>query len=320
MNCLGCGTLAFILILLTTWNTSLAQSASDPASSATVLLSLTVTDNRKQLISGLPQSAFTVSDDKGTREITSFSSEDVPTSIAILFDTSGSIKLDGGSKVRSIVEALSHFVRRSHQSNEYFVIGFNDQPHLLLDRTRDSSAVSSLLQQLTFAHSRGNTALFDACIFAINKVTSGTYPKQVILLLSDGKDNVSKSTLNHVLRLLQEKNVLVYAMDITLVLGEYTGTDSFNTEGSEVLAELTSITGGVNYRPDNAKEINTDLERIGLELRHQYSVGISSAKEASGSKWHPLKVKVSLPSTSSHDVQKLSVRSRKGYYSAASKK
>lgn len=321
MNCLGCGTLTFILILLTTWNTSLAQSASDPPSSATVLLTVTVTDNRKQLVSGLTQSAFTLSDDKGIREITSFSNGDVPISIAILFDTSGSIKgLDGRNKAKSMVEALSHFVQRSHQSNEYFVIGFNDKPHLLLDRTRDTSGVSSLLQQLTFAQSRGNTALFDAFVFAIDKVTSGAYPKQVILLISDGKDNVSQSTLNHVLRLLKEKNVLVYALDITLVLGEYIGNDPFNTEGSQVLDELTSITGGVNYRTDNATEINTKLERIGFELRHQYSVGFSAAKEASGSKWHPLKVEVSLPTTNSHDVQKLSSRSQKGYYSDARKK
>ena len=315
MNCLYNAMLALTLILLSTWSTSVAQSTGSPSSPATVLLTVTVTNNRKEVVSGLPKSAFTISDDKGTREITSFNSEDAPISIAMLFDISGSIRSpDGRNNTKFMAEALSHFVQRGHPANEYFIIGFNVKPYLLLDGTRDIDAVTSLLQRLPSVQLRGNTALYDACIFAVNRVTHGVFPKQIILLISDGQENVSQSTLDDLLRDLREKNVLVYALNTTM--GLESKINPFNTEGSQVLHELTSMTGGVSHRPFSMAEMRADLERIAIELRHQYSISFSSAKEASGSKWHPLRIKVSSPPANRRDEQKLSGRSRKGYYSA----
>jgi Ca-activated chloride channel family protein len=306
--------LAFALILFVICNTSLAQLKNDLPSPRPVSITVTVMNQRKEIVSGLPQNAFTISDDSGEREITSVSSEDAPMSIAILIDLSGSIKSDSNRKrIESILDALSQFVQKSHPSNEYFIIGFNATPYLLLDGARDANATLSTLQKLASEKLGGNTALYDACLAGIEKVTRGVYPKQVILLISDGRDNSSQYKLNDVRRLLKEKSVLVYSLNITMGW-DGSRIDHFNTEGSQVLEELASLTGGVMYSPSNAAETKTKLERIALELRQQYLIGFLPAKETSSGKWHPLKIKVSLPADSLQGVQKGSARSRKGYY------
>lgn len=308
---------AFTLVLFAICDISLAQSRGGSPASAPVSMTVTVTNDRKEVISGLPQNAFTVSDDIGVREIASFSNEDMPVSITILIDLSGSVKgRRTQTKVKFFWEALSQFVRKSHPSNEYFIIGFNTSPYLWLDGTRDTNAALSTLQKLASEEFRGNTALYDACLAGIEKAARGIYPKQVVLLISDGRDTSSQYKLNDVRRLLKEKNVLLYAIDITM---GWNGAriDEWNTEGALVLQEFASLTGGTMHSPNNAAEMEAKLERIALELRQQYSISFLPTKDVSNGKWHPLKIKVSLPVGNSQGTKKLSGRSRKGYYSAA---
>jgi Ca-activated chloride channel family protein len=306
---------AFTLVLFAVCDISLAQSRS--GSPSPVSLTITVTNDRKEVISGLPQNAFTISDDTGVREIISFSNQDAPMSIALLTDLSGSIKSESNQKkIKSILDSLSQFIQKSHPSNEYFVIGFNTTPYLFLDGARGADTALATLQKLVSVKLAGNTALFDACLVGIEKVARGTYPKQVILLMSDGRDNSSQYKLVDVRRLLKEKNVLLYAIN-TAMGWDGARIGELNTEGLDVLEKLTSLTGGTIHSPSNAAEMKGNLERIAFELRQQYSMSFLSTKDVSKGNWHPLKIKVSLAANSSQGTQKLSGRSRKGYYSTS---
>jgi VWFA-related protein len=191
-------------------------------------------------------------------------------------------------------------------------MGFESKPYLILDGTRDASIVLSTLRRLALEELKGNTALYDACLAGIEQAARGIYAKQVILLISDGRDTTSQSKLNDVHRLLKERNVLLYAIEI---MPSWDGRiDDWNTEGAQLLAEFVSLTGGTTHRPNSGAQMKASLERIALELRQQYSISFLPGKDEARNKWHPLKIKLSLPVGNPQGIQKLSARMRKGYY------
>src|SRR6266851_10455422 len=171
-----------------------------------VTLSVSVTNADGQAVPGLDKSAFAVFDNKAPQKISFFSDEDAPASIAVVFDTSGSMS---GPKIARAKEALADFIQTSHARDEYFLIDFDSQARLLLDRTRDGDA---LLRKLTYAEPHGNTALYDAVYLGIEKLMRGAYQKRAILLISDGEDNDSRYSFNELRRSLKESDVIIYAI------------------------------------------------------------------------------------------------------------
>ena len=282
---------------------SLPQEAGDVniINSDLISLTVTVTDTYGRFVTGLNKSAFTVLDDKEPQEITFFSTEDAPISLGVIFDVSGSMS---GDKVSRAREALSRFVETSHNSDEYFLIGFNSRAQLLHERTRDSSAV---LDKLTFVQTRGQTALYDACYLGVEKVTRGTHKKRAVLLISDGQDNSSRYTFSELRRLLKETDVIIYAIGIIGANDESTG---LGMGGRAILDELASVSGGKAYFPSTSAEMNDIFERIALELRNQYSIGYKPSNFAGDGRWHKLKIKVTPP----RGLPRLFVRSKEGYY------
>ena len=105
-----------------------------------------------------------------------------------------------GDKIKRARDALSKFIQTSHNTDEYFLIGFNSRAQLLLDKTRDGNAV---LDKLTFVQTKEQTALYDACYLGVEKVQRGAHPKRALLLISDGQDNNSRYTFNELRRLLE---------------------------------------------------------------------------------------------------------------------
>lgn len=266
-----------------------------------ISFTVTVTDTYGRFVTGLGKNAFTVLDDKEAQEITFFSTEDAPISLGVIFDVSGSM---GGDKISRAREALTRFVDTSHNSDEYFLIGFNSRAQLLHDRTRDSSAV---LDKLTFVNTKGQTALYDACYLGVEKVTRGTHKKRAVLLISDGQDNSSRYTFSELRRLLKETDVLIYAIGIIGSNDEATG---LGMGGRAILEELAGVSGGKAYFPSTSAEMNDIFERIALELRNQYSIGYKPSNFAGDGRWHKLKIKVTPP----RGLPRLFVRSKEGYY------
>jgi Ca-activated chloride channel family protein len=270
-----------------------------------ITFTVTVTDTYGRFVSGLGKNAFTVLDDKKAQEITFFSDDDSPVSVGVIFDVSGSMS---GDKVRRARDALSKFVQTSHNSDEYFLIGFNSRAQLLLDKTRDGNAV---LDKMTFVQTRGNTALYDACYLGVEKVQRGAHPKRALLLISDGQDNNSRYTFNELRRLLKESDVVLYGIGI---LGGGDAGSSLGMEGQGILDELAGVSGGKAFFPRGPAEMDDIFEQIALELRHQYSIGYKPSNFSNDGKWHKVKVKVTPP----RGLPRLFVRTKEGYYAIPS--
>lgn len=160
-----------------------------------VQLHVTVTDKKDAFVSGLQQDNFEVLIDNKPARIASFDSQDVPAAIGIVFDSSGSMRGTSLKKTRrdflSLRESIKRFLELSNPSNEYFLMGFNEKPQLLVDWTSDHTRLTDNLNDLTVY---GNSAFYDACYLAVDKLQTSQRAKRVLLLVSDGQDNMSRYT------------------------------------------------------------------------------------------------------------------------------
>ena len=263
-----------------------------------ITFNVTVTDPYNRYVSGLSKKHFTVYDDKDEQEITFFSDDDAPVSVGIVFDVSGSMS---GDKIKRARTALGKFIETSHDSDEYFLIGFNSRAQLLMDRTRDGDAV---INKLTFVQPKDNTALYDACYLGVEKVTRGAHKKRAILVISDGQDNNSRYTFKDLRRLVKESDVVMYSVGIV------GGGDSLDFAGQAILEELSGASGGKAFFPSTAADMDDIFERIALELRHQYAIAYTPKNFSPDGRWHKVKVKITPPRGMPH----LTVRSKEGYF------
>jgi len=266
-----------------------------------VSVAVTVTDRGGQAIAGLPREYFRIYDDKVEQPITFFSEDDTPASVGILFDTSGSMS---GSTIEHAKEALARFIQTSHPQDEFSLIDFSSSPQLLLDRVRDGQAV---LDRFTYVQPKGNTALYDALDMGIEKLSSGTYPKRTIILISDGEENNSRCSFSKLRRKLQESGVVVY----TVRIGSLPLPKSI---AGMVMDEIAKVSGGRSFWPNNSESMDEAFEQIALDLRRQYSIGYLPANFATDGKLHKIKVVVN---SSWNASRKVVVRNREGYYAIA---
>lgn len=268
-----------------------------------VSFAVIVTDREGNLVTGLQQNDFTVYDNGILQEIAFFSEDDDPASVVVVFDTSASMS---GKKIAQAKEALARLIETSHPRDEFFLIGFNSRPQLLLDSTRDAEA---LLAKLAYVEPRGETALYDAVYLGVEKVLRGAHPKKVVLMITDGEDNNSQYAFTDVKQQLQESGVICYAVGILKGM-----SIRQRVAGEEVLKKLATDLGGNAFFPDDKLEMDETFERIAVELRRRYSIGFQPANFIPDGKWHRLKVEVA-PDTAG---KKRIVRTRKGYYARIS--
>lgn len=289
-----------------------AQQAAQPArpDSGTIVLTVTVLDKKGFYVDGLQKSHFTVFDNKTPQEVTFFKGqEDEPASVGIILDASGSMYAD---KLERVGAGLARFMRESHRENEYFLIGFNERPQLLADWTRDGQEI---LSRIAAIKPYRNTALYDACYLGVEKITHGRHPKRMLLLISDGQDNISRFSFKELTKLLQESDVMLYAVGI---FGPSDPGSSLGLEGQAILEQLSEITGGSASYPNTPKELDVNFGRLAYELRHQYQLGFKPADAARDGKWHKIKVQVTLPPGAALPDLKISTaRTREGYYATS---
>src|SRR5882724_741010 len=268
-----------------------------------VTVRATVMDAKGNNVPGLEKSAFTIQDNDSLQKITAFSDEDTPISVAVVFDISGSMS---EGKTAQAKQALAGFIQTSQPLDEFFLVSFDSQAHLLLARSRDGDAV---LHKFTYFQTGGNTALYDALYLGLEKVTHGTFPRRAILLITDGEDNNSRYTFKEVRRRLQESDVSIYSIGIREGLLRTSAAVAAEMD----LRNLATISGGETFFPRNSLQMDEAFERIALELRHQYSIGYRPENFVPDGKWHRLKVRVTQANGTHHPV----VRSRQGYYAVA---
>jgi len=272
------------LVLISTSAQSLDRSASASAATKTnapIILTATVLDQRGRAVTGLTKENFEVVLDKLPVPITSCDTWDTPLSVGIVFDASASTGIPGSPKANRLMiselqRALAGFMAMSNRANEYFLLGFNTKPQLLVDWTTDQWAI---VDALSVVQPKGITAFYDACYLAIDRVQHGRNSKRVLLVLSDGQDNNSHYFSKEVREVLKESDVLFYSIDVS----DY--SFSFGPTAQDILNELSAGSGGRAFRSgmsfDQRKTFNVGvtvaapaLELIAGELRNQYSLAI----------------------------------------------
>lgn len=263
-----------------------------------VTLQVTVTDAYGRFIKGLRPHHFSIYDNNVRQQIAFFSNEDLPLSLGIIYDTSGSMR----GIMRDALKALHQFMETSNQDDEFFLIGFNSRPELLEDFTRQADRIVS---SLALAQPKGRTALYDAAYMGLEKVRRGNHSKRALLIISDGQDNNSVYNYRQLRRRVKESEVLVYAIGILDTNDEI----GLQTHGFEVLGEITQMTGGRVFYPRNGPELANVCAHIASELRRQYSLGFYPQGLASDNQWHKLKIKVQRP----QGISYVKVRAREGY-------
>lgn len=264
-----------------------------------ISFNISVTDHLGHAIAGLQKGDFKILDDKQAVDISLFSEDDVPVSLGIVFDLTGSMT---GDKITRATDALGHFLELSHKDDEFSLIGVKGgKIDLLLDRKRDGEA---MLSNISSARTNGLTALFDACYLGVEKVTRGAHARRALLIVSDGQDNNSRFSLKELRQLVEESDVIVYAVGIV------EGDSESDREGQENLETIATASGGKAYFPFNGDQMESAFEKIAIELRRQYTIGYRPANFATDHRWHTVKVKVVKPS----GVRRLTVRARPGYF------
>lgn len=266
-----------------------------------VRLNASVFDGAGREIEDLPQDAFHVYEDGVPQTILGFRHEDLPVSLGILIDSSGSMY-----DKRAAVDAASlDLVRLSNPKDEAFLVDFSSEAYIDQDFTSD---IGKLQQGLSYIKSSGGTALYDAVIASADYVAkNGKRPKQVILIVTDGDDNASSATLEQAIRRVQELDgPAIYC--IGLLFGEDT-TRSESRHSRQVLTELAQQTGGQAYFPHSLKEVDGITREVAQDIRQQYTIEYRSTNPPSQGGYRQIHVEAKAKGTG-----KLTVRTRAGYY------
>jgi Ca-activated chloride channel family protein len=265
-----------------------------------VLVNATVTDSLNRYVSGLGQEHFQIWEDKLEQKIAYFSAEDVPVSLGVIFDVSGSMK----DKISTARDAAVTFLKTGNPEDEYFLVEFANRPEVAADFTTD---VSKLQSKLIFTPAKGMTAMYDAVYVGLEKLKEGTNPKKALLLITDGEDNRSRYTFQNVKDFVKEQDVQIYAIGIT---DEWNSQLGAGHTGRAMIEELSDLTGGRAFFPDSVYELEDICTKIAVELKNQYVIGYHSTNAAKDGKWRKLRLKVNPPK----GIQHLNVRSKAGYY------
>ncbi len=267
-----------------------------------VLVPVTITDPMNRLVTGLEKENFQLFEGNAQQEIRTFSSEDAPVSLGVIFDSSGSMT----SKMDRAKEAVMEFFKTANPQDEFFMITFSDEPEEVSDFT---SSVDEIQNKLVFAVPRRRTALLDAIYMGVSKMRQAKYAKKALLIISDGGDNHSRYTENEIKSVVKEADVMIYAIGI---YDHFFATQEERL-GPELLSEITELTGGRAFTVDNPNDLGDVATKIGIELRNQYVLGYRPGKIVRDGKWRKIKVKLLPPK----GLPPLRVYARTGYYAPA---
>lgn len=266
------------------------------------LVNVTVTDPLNRLVTGLERENFRVFEDGVEQEIVTLSSEDVPISIGLIFDMSGSMS----DKVEKARQAAVEFMRTANPLDQFFLVSFNDRAELTSGFT---SSVDELQSRMMFTTSRGRTALLDAVYLGLSQMRGAHNGKRALLIISDGGDNHSRYNENDVKSFLKEADCQLYAIGIYDPIGIRTRT-SEELNGPSLLSEMTEMTGGRVFPVGNIGELPDIAAKIGMELRNQYVLGYKPSNAQHNGAWRKIKVKLRPPK----GLPPLNVYAKTGYY------
>jgi Ca-activated chloride channel homolog len=260
-----------------------------------VVLNVSVFDRDGKVVRGLPQSAFRVFEDGAPQKVSVFRQEDVPVSLGLIIDSSASM----GPKRERVAAAALDMVRASNPEDEVFVVHFNTDAVISQEFTSDIGKLETSLRNFD---TRNETAMRDALRLALEHLKArGSKDKKVLLVVTDGDDNASVESQEHLVQVAQRYDTLVYG--IGLLGGELLGTTE---RVRKALDEVTLATGGRSWYPDDASEMAKLTPEIAHEIRSQYIVGYTPSNKAADGGFRRVRAEVNVPG--------VTVRTRSGYY------
>jgi len=266
-----------------------------------VILHATVVDKSNHLITNLPESAFKVYENNVEQTLKIFRREDVPVSVGIVVDNSGSMR-DKREKVNAAALA---FVKASHPQDEVFIVNFNDEAFLDQDFTNKQELLQDALKRID---QRGGTAFYDALSMSMDHLKEkATKDKKVILLITDGEDNASQLTFEKLLRKVQESETAIFTVGL---LNEEERRAARRTR--RALSALAEASGGAAFFPKDVGEVDEIAHKIALDIRNQYTLGYTPSNDAQDGSFR--QVKVVLVGA----AKNYTVRTRSGYYARSS--
>ena len=264
-----------------------------------VLLYCTVLDRKGNLVTDLDRPAFSVFEDKHPVVLTHFNHKDVPISLALVLDDSGSMK----DKRAAVQSAGLELIKASNPEDETSVINFADTAYVDQDFTDNLPRLQTALAQSKTVS--GGTALFDTVIEAANHLSKDSHhSKQVIVLVTDGRDNASAADLSAAIRRVQATDgPVIYTIGL---LYEVPGIEARRAHHD--LQSLSDETGGIAFFPGSVEQVEEIAAEIARDIRNQYTVAYRPPSNATGRVYHTIAVRASEPGHGS-----FTVRTRKGY-------
>jgi Ca-activated chloride channel homolog len=261
-----------------------------------VILPVSVVNKEGKLVTDLPQKSFKVFENGIEQPIKIFRREDVPISLGIIIDNSGSMR----EKRQKVETASLDLVRASNQMDEVFIVNFNDDPYLDVPMTSD---IKKMEEGIARIDSRGGTAMRDAIDGAMSYVKKeGHRQKKVLLVITDGNDNASNISLEKLVNRAQQNEVLVYAIGL---LNEEEHREA--RLAKRALDSISRDSGGVAFYPKSAAEVDAIALQVAHEIRNQYTIAYSPTVQEMDGSFRQIKVTVNGPG---HPQ----VRTRTGYY------
>ena len=277
------------------------------ADSNLVVIPVSVTDTVNRFVLGLRKEDFRLFDNGVEQSIAHFSGEDVPLSIGLTFDTSGSMDY----KLTTSRDAATVFLKTLNPDDEAFLVKFNEKVELAVGFTPQPQEILSALQNI---HAGGLTALLDAVKFALGEMKKAKNPRKAIVIVSDGGDNHSSYTAAQIEALVREADVEIYAMGVFDPLMSLALSPA-EISGPRLLSEIATQTGGRAFAASVSSDLPSVAARIAIELRNQYVLGYYPRDQVKDGKYHTVEVKITQPP----GVPQLKMHWRQGYYAPSEK-
>ena len=273
------------------------------------VLRATVLDKKGRMINDLTKNDFEVYEDGTPQKLSVFSHADIPVTMGIVIDDSGSMK----EKRPSVNAAALAFVETSNPSDQTFIVNFNDAYYL--DTPGDFAAnMEDLHAALSKIDSRGGTALYDAVMASLDHLRLGNRDKKVLLVITDGEDDASRYQFSDLLKYAQQSNAVIYT--IGLLGSSDTDTKLFKTLSHEdrhakkILEQLAQATGGEAYFPRSLDDVDATCRQVAHDIRNQYTLAYYPTNKNLDGSFRAVRV-----NAFEHGTHKrLIVRTRPGYY------
>jgi len=261
------------------------------ADSTLVLVPVTVMDRRGAIVSGLADSAFTVTEDGAQRPIRTFNEEDAPVSLGIVLDMSGSM----AGYLEAAKEALRALVKQANPGDEIFVNGVSTSPKAY---SNFEDSLEETLRRVEAEGAGGRTALIDTICESLKELRSGVHARRALVVISDGMDNHSRYTSEELRRVWEETDAQIYTIATVALLNPIQppkpGPMSEAKRGQLFLEDIAKRTGGIGFAVSKPADVEKAADNIGRALRNEYTIGYAPGA-TSGGKWRQISVKVAGP-------------------------